>query len=717
MSSSFVQLSDAELQEMDLKSLQEYADQVSTIIGQEFSTIAATQTVQAQYDYLILTSQSTLNGLDCEITTNSNLIISADVRSNQLVASNAVLDSNIADYISSISGQSKIIDSADRQMSSLMVESANITAALMQSDKDFTSSATYYSSLYTIFIGKDLAYEACITNIKNTSSLLSNAIAAQKVSYANWQTSSAFTVARTEELAKLYLDSNAIQSTLTQYRINEINAINNLTSTNNSITTLSSLYGTSLVNQQYYQSLSSQSGVLELYTAAYSAFQTAAALSNASPGNTLVTTAATMAQQRLSALTVSKKEITDQTSKLQALVAGAVTDTYAAQLEAAQAAVQLEITNINTYEAYTNSSMAAVTYFSTLYETANMQVISSLAAVSTFSSFYESSVIGSNTFMKKAREDTASIAIQQSQVDAISYSISSLNVEYEGYTSSYNGWMAYSTVMKKQVDDAKVSLITYSSLYESTNTAIAGFNDILKRVDEAIATNDTVIRTQSTILQRETINSLLYDNQVQASFNMEENATFMFRETYVRQTLQKAQQYYDASVLAEVQNTSTQNGRLKEQAKGSPITAIPININTPTINTANNNVQTIAAFLNTFSGIYNNYTTQVSNLQNVSTSIAIQAASFSNVTSAANTFMTDPTKGAAFSNAQADFISKQLATSRIQTDVTNTQTQINNTKVSFMTTYQQVFQSSDIFSNETTISSFLIQGFASAVTV
>jgi hypothetical protein len=717
MSSGFVQLSDAELQQMDLPSLQAYADQVSTIIGQEFSTIAAAQVVQSQYDYLILSSQSTINGLGNEITTNSNLIISADVRSNELVASNTVLDSNIGSYTSTILGQTKIIESADIQMSSLMVESANIVSSLIQSDKDFASSATYYSSLYTTFVGKDIAYQACITNIINTSTLLSNAIAAQKVSDANWRTSSADTLARTDELNKLYLDSNAIQSTLTQYRINELNAINNLTSTNNSITTLSSLYGTSLLNQQYYQTLSTKTGVLDLYTTAYSAFQTAAALSNASPGNTLVTTAATMAEQRLSTLTTSKKEITDETSKLQTLVAGAVADTYAAQLEEAQAAVQLEINNINTYQAYTNSSIAAVTYFSTLYETANMQVISSLAAVSTFSSFYESSVIGSNTFMKKARDDTASIAIQQSQVDAISYSISSLNIEYEGYTSSYNGWMAYSTLMKKEVDNAKASLITYSSLYESTNTAIAGFNDILRGVDIAINNNNTEIRTQSTILQRETINSLLYDNQVQASFNMEEDAVFKFRETYVRESLQRAQRYYDGCVLAEVQNTSTQNGKLKEQAKESPFTPITININTPTINTANNNVQSISGFLNTFSGIYNNYTTQASNLQNVSTSITAQAASFSNVTSAANAFMTDTTKGAAFSNAQADFISKQLATSRIQNDVALTQTQINNAKVTFMTTYRQVFQSSEIISNETTISSFLIQGFASAVTI
>jgi hypothetical protein len=715
MSAGFVQLSDAELQQMDLSSLQAYAAQVAAIIDSESSTVTATQAIQSQYDYLILNSQSTLTGLSYDITTNSNLIIAADVKSNALVLSNTILDSTIASYTSTIIGQTSVINNADTTMSSLMAESADITSKLAQSDLNFISAAKYYSSLYTIFIGKDMLYQTYIDNIMNTSTLLSNAIVTQNASYANWQTSSAYTVARSAELAQLYKDSNAIQSSLTQYRIDEIRANTNLISTNYGIQAISSLYGTSLINQQYYQTLSTQGSVLELYTSAYSTFQTAARLSNASPNNTLITAAATMAQQRLSTLTVAKALVATQATELQGLVAGAVTDTYAAQLALADAAVQLEIENINTFQGYANSSLAAVTYFSTLYDTASAQVASSMAAVKIFSSFYESSVTGSNTYMAMVMSDTVAVAAQQAQVDAISMSLSSLNDQYNNYTSSYTGWMTISTSMNSQITAAKSDLIIYSSLYESTNIAINTYTQLLANVDTQITNNNTIIRTQSTILEAETINALTYQNQIATSFAMEESAVFLFRETYVRQKLLAAQQYYDACVLSQVQITSTQNGNLKTQAAGSSIVPIPINLNTATINNANTILNNITAFLTTFTTIYSNYTTQVANLQNVSTSLSAQSASFSNVTTIANAFMTDPTQGGSFSNVQTDFIKRQVETKGLQANVALTQSQIDAAKGVFLTTYRQTFTSNEIMANETMISSFLIQGFAAAI--
>lgn len=717
MSSDFVQLTDAELQEMDLASLQDYASTVSTVIGQEFSTIAAAQAIQNQYDYMILTSQSTINGLGYELTANTNLMIAADVRSNLLVASNASLDSTIALYNSSIVGQNSIIESANLQISSLTLESSDIASKLVQSDIDFRSSAVYYSSLYTTFMGKDLLYQKCVADITATSTLLETAKTAERVSYANWQTSSAYTVARSSELSALYLASNAIQSSITQYKIDEIRATANLTSTQSGIVAISSLYNTSLINQQYYQSLSTQGGVLELYTAAYSTFQTATTLSNAAPTNSVVVAAATMAQQRLSLLTIAKKEIADQTTALQALVAGAITDTYETQLKCAEDAVQLEIQNVSVFQGYANSSIAAVTYFSSLYEQASKDITSSLTGVAKYSTIYESSIAGSNALMVLAAADSASIAYQQAQVDAISLAISSLTIDYTGYTSTYNGWITYSTSMNREVVAAKADLIMYSTLYESTNTAIDTMITKKTTVDTAITQNNTLIKTQSTILQAETINMLAYKTQIDASFNMEESAVFQYRETYVRQKRQEAQQFYDGCVLQEVQATSTQNGNLKIQSAGTTFTPVPININTAPINNAYSILTNISAFLNSFTTIYSNYATQISNLQNISTSIGDQRVSFTTVTSAVNAFAINPAAGQTFLNAQTDFISKQDKTVQLQGNVALTQSQINTAKTSFLTTYNQTFMSNEIIANEATISSFLIKGFNSAIIV
>jgi hypothetical protein len=718
MSTGFTPLTDAQLQTMDLSSLQVYSQTVSTTIGFENSTISATQAIQAQYEYMILTSQSTIDGLGYEIMANSNLIISADARSNLLVQSNAMLDSTITNYNSSIIGQLQIMSNADATMSSLVLESAGITSSLAQSDINFNSSAVYYSSLYMTFKAKDQLYQTCLDNIQTTSTLLTNAVIAEKISYDNWQISSAYTVARSAELSTLYLNSNAIQSTLTQYIVNEQLANANLASTNTGIQAVSSLYATALVNQQYYQSLSTQSGILEVYTAAYSTFMTASASAAAAPTNTVLVAASNMSQQRLSSITLSRDQSAAQVAALQPLVAGAITDTFAASLACAEEAVQLEIININTFTNYMNSSIAAVSQFSSMYEQAAIDVASSLSAVSLYSSFYVSSIAGSNALMDLAAADADTIAGQQAQVDAISLTISSLVLQNANYTSSYSGWIAYSTLMTQQVAQAVADLTAYSSFYESTNKAIGDFNDALQQTQSSITGNTSIIQTQSSILESETINLLGYQAQIAASFNIEEESAYQYRETYVRQKRMTAQQYYDACVLQQVQTTSTQNGNLIVQAAGAPVTPISINLNTPTITLAYNNLTTITTFLNNFTSIYANYDIQTVNLQGVSTSVGAQRAAYSTLTTFSNQFMMNPNSvpaGQSFSNAQQNFINKQIQTTNLQSNVDLTQAQINTAKNTFLTTYQAVFLSSDIFANESTISSFLITGFNTAV--
>lgn len=717
MSATFAQLSDSELQSMDLSSLQTYYNIVLNVINLETSTITGTQAVQAQYDYLIMNSQSTINGLGYEITANSNLIIAGDVRSNLLVQSNATLDSSIILYNSSITAYSAIIDQADRDINSLNMESSSITAALRQSDFIFNSSAVYYSSLYMNFMAKEQLYQNCLSNISTTSTLLSNAIIKERLSFSNWQVSSAFTVARSAELSTLYLNSNAIKSTLTQYITNETNAIANLNSTNTGLIAISSLYTTALINQQYYQALSTQSGVFGLYSAAYSTYMTVNAQSMAAPTNTVLLAAKNMSQQRLSTLTVNSNQSVAQVTSLQALVAGATTDTYAASLKAAEDAIQLEVDNVRRFQGYYDSSISAVSYFSTLFEQATVDITSSLQAVNIFSTFYTSSIAGSNALMDLAAADEEIIATQQSEIDVLSLTISSLGFAYSSMTSSYSGWISYSSLMTQQIAQANTDLVAYSTFFESTSMAITRFNGELQGVESSITGNMLSIRTQSSILESETINMLGYETLIGVCFNMEEQATYQYRETYVRQRRLTLQEYYDSCVLQQVQATSTQNGNLIRQAAGATVTPIAINLNTPTINLAYNNLTTVTTFLNSFTSIYTNYDIQTQNLLNISTSIGNQREAYSTLTTFSNQFQLFPlntTAGQGFSNAQNAFVSRQANTRTLQSNSALTQAQINTAKNTFLTTYQAVFLSSDIIANESTISSFLIQGFRAA---
>lgn len=716
MSISFTQLTDAQLQTMDLPALQAYAETVSTSIGLQNEEIAAAKALQGQYDYLILTSQSTITGIQYETIANSNLMIAADIRSNAIVQSNAELDSSINLYNSSIIGNMAIISNADTSLSSLMLESASIASSLVQSDIIFNNAAVQYSSLYMVFMANDQLYQNCLNDISTTSTLLVRATEEEQISYANWQTSSAYTVAKSAELSTLYLDSNVIESTLTQYITDETNAVSQLASTNNGIMAISSLYATALTNQKYYQSLSTQGTILETYTSAYSTFMTASAVSDASPTNTVAAAATAMAKQRLSTLTVSKTQSAAEVTALQALVAGATTDSYATTLAAAEAAVQLEIANVNTFQNYMNSSLEAVTYFSSLYEQAGNDIASSLAAVELYNGYYNSSIAGSNALMASADLDMSTIAVEQLQLDTISMTLSSLNTQYDNTVSSYNGFIAYSTLMTQEYIGAIADITTYSSLYESTNVATIALDTALQEINSSIAGNIVMINTQSSIMQVESINMLSYENEVAASFNLEEQATYQYRETFIRQKRMASQEYYNACVLEQVRTTSTQNGTLLAAVGAAAFTPATINLTTPTITLAYNNLTTITAFLTTFTNIYGNYDTQMLNLQGVSTSIGAQAASFSTLTTYSNQFQLNPAAGPSFSNAQADFAAKQAATARLQSNIALTQAQINAAKTGFLTTYQAIFQSGEIIANESTISSFLVQGFNTAVT-
>jgi hypothetical protein len=249
-------------------------------------------------------------------------------------------------------------------------------------------------------------------------------------------------------------DSNAIQSTLTQYITDETNAIANLNSTNNGLIAISSLYNTALVNQQYYRSLSTQSGVLDLFTEANITYTTAKAASDADPTNTTKRAARTMSEQRVATLTTNKSQAEAQVTALKVLVTDASADTYATSLKVAQDAIQLEINNINTFQGYYNSSLEAITYYSTLFEQATADITSSIEAVNKFSTFYISSIAGSNALMSLAATDETSIAQKRSEIDVLTLTIESQERIYSTNMSSYSGWISYSSLMGEQIRQA-----------------------------------------------------------------------------------------------------------------------------------------------------------------------------------------------------------------------------------------------------------------------
>ena len=415
----YTRLTDAQLLDMTLEELTAYSQTVSTSVGLQYSSIAGDQVVQSQYAYMILTSESTINGLGYEITENDNAIIAADLRFSQLDADNKLLDSTMTSYLSSMAVQDKIIAESDTAISSLILESAKIDAELIKSDQEFVSSAIGYSTLYMDFMAKDILYTNTLSEISTTSFLYEAATIFENIALVNLQESTANVVARSMELSTLFLEGNQIQSTLSQYIIDETLATAALTSTNAGIIAISSLYATALVNQEYYQLVSTQTATIDAFTAAQSTLATTRMRAAARPTDTVLAAAATMAQQRLTSLATAKTEVATKVTALQALVAGATSDSYDTTMAAAQAAVELENNNVSTFQGYADAATEEIKYFSTIFEQATNDIASSLAAVTLYSSFFNSSIAGSNALMDLVTQDTSSIAGQQAESDAI----------------------------------------------------------------------------------------------------------------------------------------------------------------------------------------------------------------------------------------------------------------------------------------------------------
>ena len=714
----FQERTDADLQTMSLADLQLYALDVSTVIGLQNSTLVSNQTIDYQYDYLILNTQSTIDGLSYEIMANSNLIIAANSHRTSLVNSNAVIDSTILLYQSSIDAQNIIINNADIRLATLRSESATIDSTLALSDAQFISSAIHYSSLFMNFVAADTVWTTRKTDINNARAVFDTAVLIEQSSLQYYNMITSGRVQKDAELSSLYITSNTLQNNLAIYKTNETLAISRLDSTNSAIVVISSLYETSITNQTYYQLLSTQGSVLDAYTAAYSTFMTASAMPN--PTNDSVLVAATeMARQRLSTLTVTRSGIEARVATSLKLVTAAITDTYAATLDSAEAAVQREINNVRIFHGYKLSSMDAVTRWSTLYENAARDVASSLTGIVYYSTLYESSIAGSNAITAKVTAEQTSILPSTNAMNAASAMISTLNITYANYVSSYNGWISVSSILVSQIAQNNSDLTQYSTFYDSTVAGISALNALMSGIDNSIASNVTDLRIASTTMEIEIVKSLGYRRDICYYAGMEEGATFQYRETLVRKRRMDLQNDYNKSILAVIQGTSTTNGNLIAKSAGATVTLTPINLDVPSVNTPYSNLTTVNNFLATFTNIYTNYDTLATRNQIESTSIGSQVYAYSTFTSARDQYLLNPanvTLGQNYSNAQSAYITTQATTNQVHGDTIYTLGATNRAKTTFMPTYQTIFQAGDILNNESTISSFLIQGFNVAVT-
>jgi hypothetical protein len=729
----FVPLTNDDLMNMSLSSLLSYSNVVSTSAGLQYSTILANQQLKNEYIILSQLSQSTIDGLSHELQVNRAAQFANQQREIYLYGQSTMYVSTIAQYELDIAAQSNIILTSDSSIIGLTTESSTIDIIVNYQDQIFISSAIGYSTLYYTFLGWDSALQGQICTINAISTVLSNDIIAEQAAYQNLLNSTFTWQQKSNQLSSLYQTSNALQSTLTEQRINEAYAIAYHQSTIYSVSTLEKRYSAALTNRDYAVSLSTQTSLADKYISALTIFTQADIAYNNSipqqggkqiggatvPGNQILWSARNMANQALSTAKINKESAEQITSTLQTLAGIANTDLYDTTIMNLENTVIAKMYLINTLNGYKTSSLQSVAKFSSIYDSAITEMNGYNTQVKMYSSFYESSIIGASTLLGLSDEDDRTIASEQAAADAISWGISSLNVTYDNYMSSYYGYILLSSMYNEQNRMALNNLSTVSSFYDSTNNAMITMSNTVDNLNRSIAQSTIAMFAQSSILNSQLINLAVFDTQIKNNVNVQERASYEYRETFCRLKRIDLQNSYESQVLSVIQAASTTSGQLQAANPMVAITPTTANLNTPAITSAYNSLTSINSFLSNFNTIYNVYDSQTSNIQSLSTSIGAQNNAWStlSVYDSANFYSVTPVPDiqAKVVTANVDFSQKQgIVATALQTYIMGQNT-LASAKQTFSTGYTTFFNGSEMLAQESTISSFMISGYRQAI--
>jgi hypothetical protein len=715
------ELTEQEMLSMTVEQLEAYSARVSTSIGWEYSTLQTYQSMQDAIDVSILQSQSTITGYDTDITSNSIILETATKIKGGLDLTIAGLDTTITAHQSSISGYDTEIGSETSTIASLQLESDQLGKELAASDANFVSSAMYYSTLYYDYLAKDLGYIQHVSSIQAESTFLAAALVEEATSLATYTVALATYTQASGEVDALVKQSSEIQSSLTQYKVSETQANANLQNTLIAINSLSTLYETSFNTQKYYQAVSTQGAAIEAFTNATALYNEATRMAGLYPTQKTFQDAKAIALQQLNRAVVDKDALTTQVTNLAAIVNVSQSASYEAILKGYQDTIDMETVNISTFGGRRVEAETSIRNYSTLYESAQKDVAIYQANINTYTAQYNSSIAGADVLTKAAAEDEIVISRKRDVVNRRQIDVDTYGLQARKYKSEFDEYMKISTLKKAEYDAAIIELANYSTFYDSTSVAVTRLTSEETTLRNTILQNTITIRTQSSLYERELVKQEAFQAIIDASLAAQELAAMQYRETYVRTKKINVQELYNTKVLVAVQTISTQNGTVKASLPaGSPFVPKAVDLNAPELTSALSNMNMINDFLASFNTIYQTYDTRATSLNGLSTIIANKQVTLESVLSARDGLDAKPLDTA----LQQTATSAVAALAKVQGDV---QTAVGNASIAknaiasivqeFNKKYVAVFSAGEIIGQESTISSFLKQGYDSAPTI
>ena len=724
---NFVFLTEAQLKSMSTQEIANYKNTVSTSIGLEYSTLAVNQANYAIYNLYIQLYQSTINGVKYQLQYNA----ASNYTLKQIQTDLDLQDKNtrikIEYYESEIDEKTKIMDESISSISSLSRKLSSLDLTI-----PYIGGGLEYSTLYIKSLGYDALIAEKEAELDKLNADVDTAAFEESTLYKNYVDSTLRWKITSNTLDKLHTRSNAIRTMLTRSLIDIATAEDEYNSTVVGISTLSSLRELVSLRTLYENELAKLAAEENNYIDSQNIFTTAdvqyqniwsggsiqnVTNTSATSQQSIALQARSMAQAQLYEASTSRHAARLSVSKLQTLLGLAKTSHYEATLDALEATVVSKSYLANTLKNYKLSSLQSVARFSSIYENANIDISTYSGLVKVYSSMYESSIIGASTMSTLNSVDQDRLKRLQEELTVTTHTLSILDDKQKKELDDYEKYILISSIHTRNMLSSMYAASTLSSLYYSTQNAIDFIKYGITSTNKGLIIAKNLFYAQSSILNSQYINLSYLDMQLNDSINTQERAAYEYRETFCRLQKINISRRYDGMVLGVIEAAS--NATVAAQAtSATPVAAIVPNLNTPEIKNTYTTLTSINSFITSFSEIYNAYDEQSSNIKNISTCIDKKSKSWSTLQ-----FYDDAMYYSGYSNtelqpfitsASADYSNKTIQTNDAIEVYSTAQKTIISLKNVVYNKYKSFFGDTDIENQESTISSFMVQGYKQA---
>ena len=545
-------ISEAELMEYSVEDLESYINTVSSMVSSEYSSIVGFDIETSQYQTLINSTQSTIDGLDMEIL---NAIMQSSIAlSNRIIAQSNIniVDSTIAGYQREVSTAYSTFLFANSTINGLDIEYSTLSGQIQASDIKFLIDASNYSSLYYTYLSKKTTYETHVSSISTIEFFLNSTIIQDNILTPLYDsTLSTFNGVNTE-IAVLNSNCSALCIELQSANDEVTTSITNRDSTLFAITRLSSLYEVALLNYEYSLSLSSQTTALESKVGAATILEELKAQSVSSDST----------QYNMALALVSQKEqeyntITSNVNLLASTLNKQVDTSYQDLLSSISNNIGIELQNISTFSTRKRFAYSERDRYSTLMEQALSGMRGYILESSIYTSNYISTLNGITILESIESRQQAEVTSDNNSISMLRITLSNLSTQLLSYMSTYDGWVTLSSLYTNVYNSSMAEYSTYNTYYLSSIEGLNGLNRESTDIDSTITGLMNEISMQSTIERKSGIRIRQYSAELDKYSTMRNKAEFQYQETYVREKRLQAQEEYENLVIEEIQRVSS----------------------------------------------------------------------------------------------------------------------------------------------------------------